>query len=97
MAPENGCLEDKSRFLLGKKHIFRGEFAVSFREGRSVLTRDLLSFSVWGLGTGIFWHTSFGPPNGALVREIPLISGKSRLVKYYNLAICFPPKKVGGG
>ena len=25
-------------------------------------------------------------PNGGLVREIPLISGKSRLVKYYNLA-----------
>ena len=27
-------------------------------------------------------------PNGGLVREIPLISGKSRLVKYYNLARC---------
>ena len=28
-----------------------------------------------------------GPPNDGLVREMgPLISGKSRLVKYYNLA-----------
>ena len=25
-------------------------------------------------------------PNGGLVREVHLISGKSRLVKYYNLA-----------
>ena len=31
-------------------------------------------------------HDRF-PPNGGLVREMgPLISGKSRLVKYYNLA-----------
>ena len=43
------------------------------------------------LKTLIFWSnysdlTRPGPPNGGLVREIPLISGKSRLVKYYNLA-----------
>ena len=30
-------------------------------------------------------HDRF-PPNGGLVREFPAISGKSRLVKYYNLA-----------
>ena len=39
----------------------------------------------------IFWSnlianlTQPEPPNGGLVREIPLISGKSRLVKYYDL------------
>ena len=31
-------------------------------------------------------HTSFGPPKCSLVKGSPLISGKSRLVKYYNLA-----------
>ena len=30
-------------------------------------------------------------PNGGLVGEIPVISGKSRLVKYYNLARYIPP------
>ena len=31
-------------------------------------------------------NTSFKPPNGSLVREMgPLISGKSRLVKYYSI------------
>ena len=33
--------------------------------------------------------TRFSTPNGGLVREMgPLISGKSRLVKYYSLARC---------
>ena len=36
-------------------------------------------------------HTSFQPFHGGLVREMgpPKISGKSRLVKYYNLARSF--------
>ena len=29
-------------------------------------------------------------PNGGLVRDHPLISGKPRLVKYNNLARCIP-------
>ena len=34
--------------------------------------------------------TRLKTPNGGSVREIPEISGKSRLVKYYNLARYVP-------
>ena len=33
-------------------------------------------------------------PNGGLVREIPFISGKPRLVKNFNLARFFQPKEM---
>ena len=33
-------------------------------------------------------------PNGGLVREIPFISGKPRLVKNVNLARFFQPKEM---
>ena len=41
-----------------------------------------------GVSTQIIATSHDLTPNGGLVREIPFISGKSRLVKYYNLARC---------
>ncbi len=59
------------------------------------LHRKIAKRRPWGVETwrsNIVWSnycdlTRPGPPHVGLVREMgPLISGKSRLVKYYNLA-----------
>ncbi len=64
--PGNGWLEDELPFLLAKA-LFSGAFAVSFREAIYIyicISGQIIATS----------HDRF-PPNGGLVREIPLFQG----------------------
>ena len=63
----------------------------TFRAG---LEQPLDGFSKsWRDVSGQIIATSndLGPPNGGDCKGNPLISGKSRLVKYYNLTRCIKP------
>ena len=66
-----------------------------FTQGGSTFEADLKISTVdfWKIGGDMSGqissrrHTSFGPPKGSgLEGKSPAISGKSRLVKYFNLA-----------
>ena len=53
---------------------------------RGQVTKDVVMVGNKGSGQIIVTSHDRFPPNGGDCKGIPLISGKSRLVKYYNLA-----------